>query len=67
MTDKFIAVEKTTPTIPRVWGVGKTEIEAKLQCEIALREKLLFKLKGGCTIGAINTNLYKIKEQKGAQ
>jgi len=61
---KYIAFEKITPDIPRVWGEGATEIEAKLQCEIALREKLLFKLKGGCTAGAINTNLYIIKKDK---
>jgi len=61
---KYIAVEKMTPDIPRVWGEGAKEIEAKLQCEIALREKLLFKLKGGCTEGAINTNLYIIKKDK---
>ena len=30
--------------IPRVFGYGKTKLEARLQCEIALREYLLRKL-----------------------
>ena len=61
-TIKYIAVEKITPDVPRAWGEGKTDIEARLQCEIALREKLLGKLKRGCIINFINTDLYKIKK-----
>ena len=57
---KYIAVEKNTPDIPRAWGEGKIEIEAQLQCEIALREKLLGKLQAGCSLGWININRYKI-------
>jgi|5B_taG_2_1085324.scaffolds.fasta_scaffold416728_1 hypothetical protein len=61
---KYIAVEKITPDIPRAWGTGKNNIEAKLQCEIALREKLLKKLEGGCSVGFIDTSLYIIKEDE---
>tara|TARA_R110002050_G_scaffold110971_1_gene223810 strand:- start:79 stop:273 length:195 start_codon:yes stop_codon:yes gene_type:complete len=57
---KYIAVEKNTPDIPRVWGEGKTDIEAQLQCEIALREKLLSKLERGCSVRFIDTDHYVI-------
>jgi hypothetical protein len=36
---KYIAVEKDTPDIPRAWGEGKTDLIARYNCEIALREK----------------------------
>ena len=57
---KYIAVEKNTPDVPRAWGEGKTDVEAKLQCEIALREKLLGKLERGCSVGWIDTNRYVV-------
>ena len=57
---KYVAVEKDTPDVRRVWGTGNTNVEAKLQCEIALREKLLGKLKAGCSVGFINTDRYVI-------
>lgn len=38
----FVAVDKDG--IPRVFGYGKNKLEARLQCEIALREYLLRKL-----------------------
>ena len=41
---RYIGVEKDTPDFPRVWGEGKTHTEARLNCEIALREKLLGKI-----------------------
>ena len=40
---KYIAAERDTPDVPRVWGEGKTDLIARLQCEIALREKLIGK------------------------
>ena len=46
---KYIAAERDTPDVPRVWGNGKTDLIARLQCEIALREKLIGKLERGCT------------------
>ena len=38
----LVAIDKDE--IPRVFGYGKTKLEARLQCEIALREYLLRKL-----------------------
>lgn len=38
----FVAIDKDG--IPRVFGYGKNKLEARLQCEIALREYLLRKL-----------------------
>ena len=61
---KYIAVEKATPDVPRVYGIGATDIEAKLQCEIALREKLLGKLKAGCSVDWVHTELYLIVKVK---
>jgi hypothetical protein len=59
---KYIAVEKDTPDIPRVWGEGETDLIARYNCEIALREKLLKKIKQGCQEAFAQTHLYIIKE-----
>ena len=40
---RYIAAERDTPDVPRAWGEGKTDLIARLQCEIALREKLIGK------------------------
>jgi hypothetical protein len=61
---RYIGVEKDTPNFPRVWGEGETHTEAKLQCEIALREKLLSKLKRGCREDFAQPERYIIKEEK---
>ncbi len=58
---KYIAVEKETPDIPRAWGEGKTDLIARYQCEIALREKLIGKLETGCQEPFAMTHLYIIK------
>jgi len=52
---EFMAVQKNTPDVPRAWGRGKTYDEAKLQCEIAIREKYLGKLSRGYQ-GEVNIN-----------
>ena len=64
-TIKYIAVEKDTPDVPRAWGEGETDLIARYQCEIALREKLLGKIKRGCQEGFAQTHLYIIKEVNG--
>ena len=61
---RYIAVELSTPDIPRVWGDGETKTIAKLQCEIALREKLLGKIERGCQEAFAQTDLYVIKQDK---
>ena len=61
---RYIGIEKDTPDFPRVWGEGETHTEAKLQCEIALREKLLGKLKRGCREDFAQPERYIIKEDK---
>jgi len=60
---KYIAVEKDTPDVPRAWGEGKTDLVARYQCEIALREKLLGKIERGCQEGFAQTHLYIIKRE----
>ena len=60
---RYIAVEKATPDIPRVWGDGKTDLVARLQCEIALREKLVGKLERGCTEGVCLPHRYFIESE----
>jgi len=64
---KYIAVEKDTPNIPRAWGEGETDLIARYQCEIALREKLLGKIKRGCQEGFAQTHLYIIKPEPNIQ
>ena len=60
---KYIAAERDTPDVPRVWGEGKTDLIARLQCEIALREKLIGKLERGCTEGVCSTHRYFIESE----
>ena len=59
---RYIAVEKDTPDVPRAWGEGNTDLVARYNCEIALREKLLNKIKQGCQEAFAQTHLYIIKE-----
>jgi hypothetical protein len=60
---KYIAVQHDTPDVPRAWGEGDTHEEARLQCEIAIREKYLGKLSRGYN-GSLNIErMYKIKEE----
>ena len=54
---KYIAVERTTPDVPRAWGEGDTDLIARYQCEIALREKLLGKIERGWLLFPILLNL----------
>ena len=61
---RYIGVEKDTPDFPRVWGEGKTHTEARLQCEIALREKLLGKIERGCSETFAQPERYIVKEDK---
>ena len=61
---KYIAVEKATPDIPRVWGEGENDLVARYQCEIALREKLVGKIERGCQEAFAQTHLYIIKKEK---
>ena len=60
----YIAVEKDTPDVARAWGEGETELIARYQCEIALREKLIGKLERGCQEGFAMTHLYIIKRDE---
>jgi|TARA_Y100001951_G_scaffold79129_1_gene66857 hypothetical protein len=60
---KYIAAERDTPDVPRVWGNGKTDLIARLQCEIALREKLIGKLERGCTEGVCSPHRYFIESE----
>ena len=60
---KYIAAERDTPDVPRVWGEGKTDLIARLQCEIALREKLIGKLERGCTEGVCTPLRYFIESE----
>ena len=60
---KYIAAERDTPDVPRAWGEGKTDLIARLQCEIALREKLIGKLERGCQEAFAQTHLYIIKPE----
>jgi len=60
---RYIAVEKATPDIPRVWGEGKSDLIARYQCEIALREKLVGKIERGCQEVFAQTHLYVIKPE----
>ena len=60
---KYIAVEKDTPDVPRAWGEGKTDLVARYQCEIALREKLIGKLERGCQEGFAHTSMYFIESE----
>jgi len=64
---KYVAVEKDTPDVPRAWGEGETDLIARYQCEIALREKLLGKIKRGCQEGFAQTHLYIIKPEPNIQ
>ena len=43
----YIAVDDNAPDYPRAWGQGKDHITAKLNCEIALRKKIIGKLERG--------------------
>ena len=60
---RYVAVEKITPDVPRAWGDGETPAIARLQCEIAIREKLLGKIERGCQEGFAQTHLYIIKRE----
>ena len=60
---KYIAVERTTPDVPRAWGEGDTDLIARYQCEIALREKLLGKIERGCQEVFAQTDLYIINPE----
>ncbi len=62
-TSRYIAVEKDTPDVPRAWGEGKTDLIARYQCEIALREKLLGKIERGCQEQYAQTHLYVIRKE----
>ena len=60
---RYIAAERDTPDVPRAWGEGKTDLIARLQCEIALREKLIGKLERGCTEGVCLPLRYFIESE----
>ena len=60
---KYIAAERNTPDVPRAWGEGKTDLIARLQCEIALREKLIGKLERGCQEAFAHTSIYFIESE----
>ena len=60
---KYIAAERDTPDVPRAWGEGKTDLIARLQCEIALREKLLGKIERGCQEAFAQTHRYFIESE----
>jgi hypothetical protein len=60
---KYIAAERDTPDVPRAWGEGKTDLIARLQCEIALREKLIGKLERGCQEPFAQTHRYFIESE----
>ena len=60
---KYIAYERDTPDVPRAWGEGETDLIARYQCEIALREKLIGKLESGCQEPFAQTHLYFIEPE----
>jgi len=61
---RYIAVEKMTPDVPRAWGEGKTPAIAKLQCEIAIREKVLGKMERGYGMSTEIDEIYIIKQEE---
>jgi hypothetical protein len=61
---RYVAVEKITPDVPRAWGDGETPAIAKLQCEIAIREKVLGKIERGYGMSTEIDEIYIIKQDK---
>ena len=58
---RYDAIDKIG--VPRVYGYGETNYEASIQCEIALREKLIGKLERGCTEGVCSPHRYFIESE----
>ena len=58
---RYDAIDKDG--ISRVYGFGETNYEAYIQCEIALREKLIGKLERGCQEAFAHTSIYFIESE----
>tara|TARA_R100000426_G_C4732504_1_gene76354 strand:- start:96 stop:293 length:198 start_codon:yes stop_codon:yes gene_type:complete len=56
---KVLAYEIDSPDIPRAWGVGKTLAIAQLNCEIAIRKKVINKLESGNRFACVGNYFYE--------
>ena len=55
---KVVAYEKDSPDIPRAWGEGQTLAIAELNCEIAIRKKVINKLQSGNRFACVGNYFY---------
>jgi|TARA_R100001163_G_C4975216_1_gene133582 hypothetical protein len=58
-TKRVVAYEKDSPDIPRAWGEGETLAIAELNCEIAIRKKVINKLESGSRFACVGNYFYK--------
>ena len=56
---KVVAYEKDSPDIPRAWGEGQTLAIAELNCEIAIRKKVINKLQSGNRLACVGNYFYE--------
>jgi len=56
---KVLAYEIDSPDIPRAWGEGKTLAIAQLNCEIAIRKKVINKLESGNRFACVGNYFYE--------
>ena len=54
-----MAYEKNSPDIPRAWGEGETLVIAELNCEIAIRKKVINKIESGSRTACVGRYFYK--------
>ena len=59
---RYVAVQQDTPDVARAWGEGETHDKSRLQCEIAIREKILGKLSRGYQGRTDVDKMYVIKK-----
>jgi|LUMR01.1.fsa_nt_gb hypothetical protein len=62
-TIKVVAFEKDSPDIPRAWGEGQTLAIAELNCEIAIRKKVINKLQSGNRFACVGNYFYTKEKQ----
>ena len=56
---RVVAYEKNSPDIPRAWGEGETLVIAELNCEIAIRKKVIIKIESGSRTACVGRYFYK--------
>ena len=56
---RVVAYEKNSPDIPRAWGEGETLVIAELNCEIAIRKKVINKIESGSRTACVGRYFYK--------